>query len=314
MGWFLSGTLIGPTIGPLAGGIIVTYTSWRAIFWLQTALAGCAILGTSLLLCETIHRLRKDQLEGLPMRQKAKVLYGLTNPFRVLRLFRYPNLILVSLASGSLVWTQYGLLTPIRYVLNPRFSLTTPMQSGLFYLAPGLGYLVGTFGGGRWADHIVKLGIKKRNGQRVPEDRLYSCIPFLGILMPAEILVYGWCVQEDVGGIPVAVIFMFLQGISQSFAFPSLNVYCLDVLQERSAEIIAGNFMVRYLIGAVCSAAVVTATEEIGVGIFSTISAAFMIVATVGLCFAAQLGPKWRGSIQSRDESKGEGTTGSKST
>lgn len=28
LGWFLSGTLIGPAFGPFLGGIIVTYTTW----------------------------------------------------------------------------------------------------------------------------------------------------------------------------------------------------------------------------------------------------------------------------------------------
>jgi MFS family permease len=39
MGWFLSGTLIGPALGPFIGGIIVTFRSWRVIFYFQTALA-----------------------------------------------------------------------------------------------------------------------------------------------------------------------------------------------------------------------------------------------------------------------------------
>jgi hypothetical protein len=47
-------------------------------------------------------------------------------------------------ASSALVWTQYSLLTPIRYIMNPRFDLTTPMQAGLFYIAPGFGSVAGT--------------------------------------------------------------------------------------------------------------------------------------------------------------------------
>jgi hypothetical protein len=68
-------------------------------------------------------------------------------------------------------WTD-SLLTPIRYVLNPRFHLDSPLLSGLFYLAPGCGYLLGTFLGGRYADFITIKWQKKRNGTRLPEDRL----------------------------------------------------------------------------------------------------------------------------------------------
>jgi len=115
---------------------------------------------------------------------------------------------------------MYSLLSPIRYVINPRFNLTTPIQSGLFYIAPGCGYFFGTFFGGRWADRTVKRWIKKRNGERVPEDRLRSCLPFLGGVIPGCILIYGWSIEKEVGGVPLPVIVMFLQGMAQLFCFP----------------------------------------------------------------------------------------------
>jgi MFS family permease len=132
---------------------------------------------------------------------------------------------------------MYSLLTPIRYVLNPRFQLTSPLQSGLFYIAPGCGYLCGTFFGGRYADRIVKKYIQKR-GQRVAEDRLRSCVVFLGGVIPACMIIYGWSVEKAVGGVALPVLMMFLQGVAQLFCFPSLNTYCLDVMQDRSSEVI----------------------------------------------------------------------------
>ncbi|KAI2480490.1 multidrug transporter of the major facilitator superfamily [Pyrenophora tritici-repentis] len=141
LGWFLSGTLIGPALGPFIGGIIVTFRSWRDIFWLQTALAGTATLLCFFLQPETIHNKRADELEGLPAKERAHKMWQWLNPFRIIMLYRYPNILLTGLASSSLVWNMYSLLTPIRYVLNPRFGLETPLQSGLFYIAPGCGYL-----------------------------------------------------------------------------------------------------------------------------------------------------------------------------
>ncbi|KAH8911879.1 MFS general substrate transporter [Coniochaeta sp. PMI_546] len=297
MGWFLSGTLIGPAFGPFIGGIIVTYTSWRVIFWLQTGLAGLAAAGCFLLLPETIHHRKIDDLEGYSQKRKASVLWGMINPMRVLRLYRYPNLIMAGLASSAVIWNMYSLLTPIRYVLNPRFGLTTPLQGGLFYLAPGCGYLVGTFFGGRYADFVVKRWIKKRGGVRVPEDRMRSALPFMGIVIPACMLIYGWSVEREVGGIPLPVITMFLQGVAQLFCFPSLNTYCLDVMQGRGAEVIAGNYFVRYLFACAATACVLPAVEGIGVGWFSTISAAFLIAGTVGTMAAIRWGKGWRDEI-----------------
>ncbi|PNY27701.1 transporter AQR1 [Tolypocladium capitatum] len=304
IGWFLSGTLIGPALGPFLGGIVVTYSSWRSIFWLQTALAGTGVLGVFFLVPETIHRKKIFDLNGYSRRGKIKALLGMTNPIRPLRLFRYWSLVPVACGSSALVWNMYSLLTPIRYVLNPRFHLETPLLTGLFYLAPGCGYLLGTFMGGRWADRTVRVWIKKRNGVRVPEDRLRSAVPFLGFLMPACILIYGWTVDKAVGGIPVPVIVLFLQGVGQLFCSPSLNAYCLDVMPGQGAEVTAANHFVRYLAGCLGIAVILPAIEGVGVGWFETISALFLVVSTVGVMAAIRWGEEWRKSTDAEKASK----------
>jgi len=303
LGWFLSGTLIGPALGPFIGGIIVTFRTWRDIFWLQTALAGTATLLCFFLQPETIHTKRADELEGLPVKERAHKMWQWLNPFRVIKLYRYPNILLTGLASSSLVWNMYSLLTPIRYVLNPRFGLETPLQSGLFYIAPGCGYLVGTFVGGRYADYVVKKYIRKR-GHRVSEDRLRSCVFFLGGVIPACMIVYGWSIEKRVGGVALPVVMMFLQGVAQLFCFPSLNTYCLDVMQSRSAEVVAGNYFMRYMFAAAGSAACLPAVRAIGVGWFSTISAFFLMAGAAATYVTALYGQSWRMAIDEKKAAK----------
>ena len=220
---------------------------------------------------------------------------------------------------------MYSLLTPIRYVLNPRFGLSSPLQSGLFYIAPGCGYLVGTFFGGRWADSVVKKYIKIR-GERVAEDRLRSCLTAMGAVVPACMLIYGWSVEKRVGGVALPVIMMFLQGVAQLFCFPSLNTYCLDVMQGRSAEVVgmlfvlvfffgysidsygtAGNYMVRYMFAALGSAVCLPAVRKIGVGWFSSISALFLVVATIGTYITTLHGKQWREAVDARKAARKEG-------
>ncbi|KAI8944468.1 major facilitator superfamily domain-containing protein [Xylaria longipes] len=198
---------------------------------------------------------------------------------------------------------MYSILTPIRYVLNPRYHLTTPLQGGLFYLAPGFGYLTGTFVGGRYADYIVKVYIQKR-GVRIPEDRLYSALPFLGLVIPGSVIIYGWCVEKDVGGIPLTVIVLFLQGLAQLFCFPSLNTYCLDVMSGRGAEVIAGNYAMRYLFGCLATAIVLPAIETIGVGWFSTISTIFLLLGTLCTYLSIRYGKTWRDTINAKHKTK----------
>jgi MFS family permease len=306
LSWFLSGTLIGPAFGPFIGGIIVTFRTWRDIFWLQSALGGLGAILVIFFLPETIPEKKIEELRELPRKQRTRHILHWVSPFRVgILLFSYPNLIIAGLASSSLVWNMYSLLTPIRYVLNPRFHLTSPIQSGLFYIAPGCGYLLGTFFGGRWADHIVKKWIRKKN-KRVAEDRLRSCYAFIGGVIPACMLIYGWSVEKAVGGIPLPVAAMFVQGVAQLFCFPSLNTYCLDVMQAkgRSAEVVAGNYMIRYAFAAGGSAVCLPAIEAIGVGWFSTISAAFLVVSAVGVWATTIWGEKWRHAVDERKKRK----------
>lgn len=178
---------------------------------------------------------------------------------------------------------MYSLITPITYVLNPRFQITSPILHGLFFLAPGAGYIAGALLGGRWADFTVKVYMRRRQGLRLPEDRLKSCLPFFGIVAPVSIIVYGWSVQKEIGGIALPVIMMFLQAAAQLFGFLAINPYRLDIIQShgRSADVIAGNYFIRYMFRAAGIAAALPIINSIGVGWLSTISAVFLVVATL---------------------------------
>ncbi|KAL3462164.1 synaptic vesicle transporter [Aspergillus heterothallicus] len=294
--WFLSGTLIGPCFAPLIGGIIITYAPWSDIFWMQAGLGGLATILVVACLPETIPSRAIDTMSGSRCMQRTiHILYQLNPTTVTLLLVSSLNLWMVGLASSALMFNMYSLLTPIRYVLNDRFRLASPLQSGLLFLAPGLGYLVGTCFGGRLSDAVVKLYIKKR-GRRIPEDRLRAATPFLGIVSPVCMLIYGWAVEKEVGGIALPVITMFVQGVAQLLCFPSLNVYCVDVAQgpSQSAMIVAGNYQIRYAFAATGSVVCLPGIRALGVGWFSTITALFMIASAVMLQLVIWYGEGWR--------------------
>jgi hypothetical protein len=126
----------------------------------------------------------------------------------------------------------------------------------------------------------------------------------MGVIIPGCMLIYGWSIEKGKGGIPLPVIVMFIQGVAQLFCFPSLNTYCLDVMQKRSSEVVAGNYMLRYLFAATGTAACLPAVEAIGVGWFSTISAAFLVV-SAGLTWTVTIwGRDWREAITRKKEEK----------
>ena len=140
----------------------------------------------------------------------------------------------------------------------------------------------------------------------MPEDRLRSCYVFVGLVIPACMLIYGWSVEKEVGGVPLPVAAMFLQGVAQLFCFPALNTYCLDVMQAKglSAEVVAGNYMIRYVFAAAGSALCLPAIQAIGVGWFSTISCGFMAVTAVAIWATTVWGEGWRKAVDSKKREK----------
>ncbi|KAJ3549174.1 hypothetical protein NM208_g644 [Fusarium decemcellulare] len=291
LGWFIAGGLIGPSCGPFVGSIIVTYRGWRAIFWFQSVLGGILTVFVILFLPETSHRVRFHEMRDLGFADQAKQVWKHANPFNVIALFRYPKILIIGIAASSLVWNMQCLLSPVRYVINPRFNLTSPLVSGLFFLAPGAGYVAGTFIGGRWADHTVKKWIKIR-GKRIPEDRLRSSLIAMGFVTPGSMLIYGWAIEKEKGGAALPVICMFAQGVSQVVCFPSLATYCLDVFEGKGAKVIAGNYFIRYVIGAVGTAVCLPGIQGIGVGWFNTVTAVFVAVSCVGVYSLVRMEPR----------------------
>jgi MFS family permease len=95
----------------------------------------------------------------------------------------------------------------------------------LFYLAPGIGFLLGSVIGGKLSDRAVRRWIRKRDGVRLPQDRLNSGLATLFGVLPAAILIYGWSLQEKKGGMPLPIISAFFAGVGLLGAFNGLNTY-----------------------------------------------------------------------------------------
>lgn len=270
---------------------MVTYKSWRTLFYFQAALGAFVSVLYIGLLPETAPDLGYKAFANDSLASRVRLTLKELNPLRVVALLRFRPILAAGIGSGALMWNMYSLITPITYVLNPRFGITSPILSGLFFLAPGVGYILGALLGGRWADYTVKVYMRRRQGLILPEDRLKSCLPFVGILAPVSTILYGWSVQYEFGGIAVPVIMLFLQAVAQLFGFLAINPYCLDVMQShgRSADVIAGNYFMRYMFGAAGIAAALPVINQIGVGWLSTISAIFLILSTMLLMLVTRI-------------------------
>ncbi|KAJ6086406.1 hypothetical protein N7467_005320 [Penicillium canescens] len=256
VGCFMVGSASGPAIGPCIGGIIVTFAQWRIIYWLQFAMT---LLGLIL------------SLLFVPSIQEKNMF----NPMRIFRHFIHPNVFVSCLTCGFLATFQYAILTSARSIFNPRFHLTTPLISGLFYLSPGMGFLVGSVVGGKLSDRAVKKWIIKRNGVRLPQDRLNSGIGTLFGVLPVATLIYGWTLQEEVGGMVVPIISAFFAGAGLMGAFNGLNTYSAEMMPHVRSEVISCKYALQYIFGAAATAAV----EPLIKRVFFALIGGFIVVA-----------------------------------
>lgn len=87
-------------IGPCFGGIIVTFASWRIIYWLQVAMTGFGLI-LSLLFVPEIQSQGKteasDERTAKEVEKPSHTVFAVIcmfNPFHIVRLLIYPNILL----------------------------------------------------------------------------------------------------------------------------------------------------------------------------------------------------------------------------
>ncbi|RDW57517.1 synaptic vesicle transporter [Coleophoma cylindrospora] len=289
VGFFMSGSVMGPALGPCLGGIITSYASWRILFWTQTAMVGIGFI-LSVFFVPSVKTPSSEVGEStkrpsmLTMENLAKF-----NPINTFKMLRYPNILLTDIACGFLAYPQYSLLIGPEYVINPRFHLNGSAVSGVFYFAPAVGFLTGSLIGGKFADITVKKWIKKR-GMRLPQDRLNSGIYAFFIVVPVAYMIYGWVLEKEVGGLAVPVISIAFTGFGIMAAFNSLNTYCAEAIPAHRTEIMSTKYFIQYVFGATANATFLPLEKKIGIGLVSTIGAVLTILSGCIVILVAKRG------------------------
>jgi hypothetical protein len=85
--------------------------------------------------------------------------------------------------------------------------------------------------------------MQKRNGKRIPEDRLRASLISGGIVVPLSLLGTGFTMQywTTTGGLVVSLLFLVISGIGLMGVLTINNTYLVDVTQVRGVEAIAVN-------------------------------------------------------------------------
>ncbi|KAL1631709.1 hypothetical protein SLS56_004383 [Neofusicoccum ribis] len=273
------GSMFGPVLGPLIGGIITEQVDWRWIF--RVLLIACAAVtifmfvlpetNAPVLLQRKTQRLRDElsrpelqsayDVDKEPTKSGALIARAVLRPW--LLLFRSPLLPLLCLEVGFISGLLYLLLTTTSTFFRTVYgwSLST---AGLAYLGLGAGSLLGLVLFAQASDAVVaRLAAANGNAYR-PEMRLATAfVPALFI--PVSFFWYGWSTHARAHW-AVAVLSLAPFGFAQVGLNAAAQAYLIDASGPYAASSYACVTAVRCVFGAVMPLAGPSLYRNLGLG------------------------------------------------
>jgi multidrug resistance protein len=252
--------VLGPALGPIAGGFIAENTTWRWAFW-ATSIADVFILVFAyfylqetyapVLLKQRARKLTKEtgenhytkydlEAQGL----KEIVAKNLIRPFKLLA-----TQIIIQFLAAYMSYL-YGLLYII-LTTYPRLWMTVYGEAsgigGLNYISISLGYLIGCQISSFMMDKIYVRLKAKNNGEGLPEYRL-PLMMFSSLVLPVGLFWYGWSAEAHIHWI-MPNIGAFLVCLATILSYACIQMYAIDSYGRFAASALAAISVVRSLCG-----------------------------------------------------------------
>ncbi|KAF4816471.1 Efflux pump radE [Colletotrichum tropicale] len=257
------GPLLGPALGPIAGGYLIEAAGWRWVYWLLAILGGAFGVLALLVMRETYapvllerktNAMRKAT-GNYTLRSKldtegpSRIKMALIRPLKFL--FRTPLVSTIAVYAGIVYGIFYLLITTFSFVYSSQYDFDEG-NTGLSFLPANLGMMIGVLSLGYLQDYLVLRA--KRNsdddGKYKLEVKLTPWITLpAGLLMPAGLLLYGWASHYRVHWI-VSMIGAMLFALGLTGATMSLQNYQMDSYPRYAASGSAAVILLRSLIGA----------------------------------------------------------------
>ncbi|CAM1501487.1 Fc.00g034710.m01.CDS01 [Cosmosporella sp. VM-42] len=273
------GPLLGPCIGPVAGGYMIEAVGWRWVFWLIAICAGAVSVLCFFVATETYHptlirtklnRLKKEtnnpnlysvfDKDGLSKKQRFE--HAIVRPMKML--FTQPPVFALSLYVAVVYGILYLMFSTFTFVFAQQYGFDAG-TIGLSYVPTGVGMLFGSITFGVLADRIIKKKLAK-TGTTVPEDRmpLWLTLP-TGLIIPISLFWYGWACEGNthwiVPMIGVAFFCFALMGIMMC-----VQIYLLDAYIQYAASVVAAVTVLRSVAGALLPLAGLSMYNDLGLG------------------------------------------------
>ena len=253
--------LLGPAVGPIAGGFIAEKSTWRWVFWATSIVdVGIQVMGLFFLretfppkiLGVKAKKLRKEtgntalhtEWES-PDRTPMKILkVALIRPFRLLG--TQPIVQALSCYMAYLYGLMYLVLSTFPTVWENVYHESVGI-GGLNYVSLGVGFFLGTQICAPINDRIYRRLKKRNNNIGRPEFRVPLMVPG-ACLVPIGLFIYGWTsyyATHWIGPNIGAAIF----AAGTIIGFQCTQTYIVDAYTRYAASAVGAATVLRSLAG-----------------------------------------------------------------
>ncbi|KAK5124307.1 hypothetical protein LTR85_002010 [Meristemomyces frigidus] len=255
--------LIGPAVGPIAGGFITENTTWRWAFW-ATSIACALIQGVGwFYLQETyspeILRLKKVKLiketgnnnlftefEHAERSFAKHMRTALVRPF--IMMSTQPIIQVLALYIAYVYGLTYLVLSTFPELwTSPEYYNESIGIGGLNYISLGLGYFLGTQITAPINDRIYRRLRTRNDGVGRSEFRIPLMVPG-SIIMPIGLFWYGWTAQTHQHWI-LPNIGAVIYSAGAIMIFQCIQTYIVDAYTRYAASALAAAVVLRSLCG-----------------------------------------------------------------
>ncbi|KAK0119746.1 hypothetical protein ONS95_011181 [Cadophora gregata] len=253
--------LLGPAIGPVAGGFIAENTTWRWVFYSTTIVDGIVQVAGLFFLQETyapvlLHRKKRQMIKDTgnealhtefehPDRTVGRsIRIALSRPFRLL--FTQVIVQVLAMYMAYLYGITYLVLSTFPGLWEIEYNESVGI-GGLNYISLGVGLFLGTQIAAPCQDRIYRALKKRNNGVGKPEFRVPLMIPG-ALLVPVGLFIYGWSADAHTHWIvPNMGASIFSAGTI--IGFQCIQTYIVDAYTRYAASAVGAATVLRSLAG-----------------------------------------------------------------